>query len=422
MGTKKRTFSPSHRRSMDNQLKVLRTGGIIAAVWSCIFSLIQIGIMWWQRGVLQRLKWELENRQEPVFPGFDTFRARFPGVLTRYTETPERKRINSLYVIALVNFILTFGHFVLSVALLYGTVKKQRNFLWPWFITVVPSILVSVAYVIIWWSGDVFNEQLTMTYIEFLMAIPFNSIALAWIVFYYMRLSGINLFGSRHKKNKSKAPNAIGKAALLQPQRSEYRKDEMTNVIQIQTNGQVNTVPRPLLIGQPQTQPRQPQQSFAHQQIHYQSPSRTNQVINSHGKAQPDYARRTAQTAQQSNQLPIRYKEQQHARSMMAQLPQQSHQMEHQQSWAAKQQQQQQWNYRHQPAAQLSFQHPQSQPIAAPPNMPTPKTYPSQLHQQNLPPERHWQARSQPQQQYNASLRFPVTADPHRQRKKSPYS
>ncbi|KAK6010075.1 hypothetical protein OSTOST_24933 [Ostertagia ostertagi] len=85
---------------------------------------------------------------------------RFSCLYAIYTETPERRRINALFVIVLVTLFLAFVHFFMSIALLYGAIK------------------------------DVFNEQLTMSVAEFVMSLAVNGICLIVVIFFYWRLIG----------------------------------------------------------------------------------------------------------------------------------------------------------------------------------------------------------------------------------------
>ncbi|VDM79189.1 unnamed protein product [Strongylus vulgaris] len=119
-----------------------------------------MGVMGWQVKEVRDRQWEYEGRQLPATGGIDAYQARFPGLYAIYTETPERRRINAMFVIVLINLFLAFVHFFMSFALLYGAVK------------------------------DVFNEQLTMSVAEFVMSLAVNGICLVVVIFFYYRLAG----------------------------------------------------------------------------------------------------------------------------------------------------------------------------------------------------------------------------------------
>uniref|UniRef100_A0AC34PZ56 Uncharacterized protein n=1 Tax=Panagrolaimus sp. JU765 TaxID=591449 RepID=A0AC34PZ56_9BILA len=46
------------------------------------------------------------------------------------------------------------------------------------------------AYAVLWWSGDIFNEQLTMSVAEFVLSLAINGIGIAIVMIYYYRLTG----------------------------------------------------------------------------------------------------------------------------------------------------------------------------------------------------------------------------------------
>lgn len=50
----------------------------------------------------------------------------------------------------------------------------KPNCVWPWFFSAVPIIGFSTTYAILWWTGDVFGPQLTMSVAEFVMSLAIN--------------------------------------------------------------------------------------------------------------------------------------------------------------------------------------------------------------------------------------------------------
>uniref|UniRef100_A0A1I8AIX6 G_PROTEIN_RECEP_F1_2 domain-containing protein n=1 Tax=Steinernema glaseri TaxID=37863 RepID=A0A1I8AIX6_9BILA len=61
--------------------------------------------------------------------------------------------------------------------------------LFVWFFTEVGTIVTSATYAIIWWSGDIFNEQLTMSIAEFGLAMV-NCPCFVIVLLYYLRITG----------------------------------------------------------------------------------------------------------------------------------------------------------------------------------------------------------------------------------------
>ncbi|KAK6742125.1 hypothetical protein RB195_009785 [Necator americanus] len=175
---------------MADPLACLRNSTIGIAIWNTIYAIIQMGVMGWQVKEVRDRQWEYEGRQLPATGGIDAFQARFPGLYAIYTETPERRRINAMFVIVIINVLLAFVHFFMSFALLYGAVKYNKNFVWPWIFSAGAIIIMATAYAVLWWSGDVFNEQLTMSVAEFVMSLAVNGICLIIVIFFYWRLAG----------------------------------------------------------------------------------------------------------------------------------------------------------------------------------------------------------------------------------------
>ncbi|VDO36142.1 unnamed protein product [Haemonchus placei] len=186
--------SPCEKLVMADPLVCLRNTTIGIAIWNIIYALIQMGILGWQTKVVRDIQWEYEGRQLPATGGIDAFQARFPGLYAIYTETPERRRINALFVIVLVALFLSFVHFFMSIALLYGAIK------------------------------DVFNEQLTMSVAEFIMSLAVNGICLVIVIFFYWRLIGRltsdkpahSRSGSRTRTRPSSRPPSRSFGAPLQ--------------------------------------------------------------------------------------------------------------------------------------------------------------------------------------------------------------
>lgn len=84
-----------------------------------------------------------------------------------------------MFVIVLVSLGLCFLHFIATPLMLCkfstnlilikvltfvldGVIKRNGSFICPWFFTGFPFIMLTTAYAILWWSGDVFNEQVSI--------------------------------------------------------------------------------------------------------------------------------------------------------------------------------------------------------------------------------------------------------------------
>uniref|UniRef100_A0A914I075 Uncharacterized protein n=1 Tax=Globodera rostochiensis TaxID=31243 RepID=A0A914I075_GLORO len=168
----------------------LRCSSIAVAIWNILYCLLQFVLLGWQVQVVKRWQWHWENRELPATGAIDQYQARFPGLYAIYTESPERRRVNAMYAIVLICLGLTVVHFILSAAMLYGCVKRLPQWILPWFFTSLPLIVLSTAYSVLWWSGDIFNEQLTFSVAEFAMSLAVNGICFVIAVLYYLRLRG----------------------------------------------------------------------------------------------------------------------------------------------------------------------------------------------------------------------------------------
>lgn len=175
---------------MADPLVCLRNATLAIAFWNILYAIIQMAVMGWQCKVVKDLQWEFENREIPYYGEGNPFQARFPGLYQLYTETPERRRVNAMYVIVLINIVLAIIHVPFSVCLFYGAFKYRANFVWPWIPSAVMIIAMSTTYAVLWWSGDVFNVQLTMSVAEFVMSLGINGICVVVVAFFFFRLNG----------------------------------------------------------------------------------------------------------------------------------------------------------------------------------------------------------------------------------------
>ncbi|GMR44460.1 hypothetical protein PMAYCL1PPCAC_14655 [Pristionchus mayeri] len=176
---------------MADPLACLRGAAIVVGVWNIIWACIQIGVMGWQTQVVKDLMGYWENREIPDNALiYSDFKARFPGLYGLYTETPERRRVNAMYPIVIIALVLSIAHLPASCMLVYAAIKRRKNWVWPYFVTGAALIIMSTAYAVLWWSGDVFTEQLVMSVAEFVMAIAICAPGWFAVLFFFIRLNG----------------------------------------------------------------------------------------------------------------------------------------------------------------------------------------------------------------------------------------
>ncbi|VDM53437.1 unnamed protein product [Angiostrongylus costaricensis] len=171
---------------MADPLLCLRNSTIAIAIWNIVYSVIQMGVMGWQTKEVRDRQWEYEGRELPATGAIDAFQARFPGLYAIYTETPERRRINAMFVIVLVTLFLAFVHFFMSFSLLYGAIK-------------------------VFFISDVFNEQLTMSVTEFVMSLAVNVMT---VIFFYWRLTG-KLTSDKPAQPRRRSSISVGNFVVL---------------------------------------------------------------------------------------------------------------------------------------------------------------------------------------------------------------
>uniref|UniRef100_A0A0R3RZ75 Uncharacterized protein n=1 Tax=Elaeophora elaphi TaxID=1147741 RepID=A0A0R3RZ75_9BILA len=188
-------------------MECLRNSTIFIALWNIIYSILQIVIFAWQTKHAKNRQWEFENRLIPSDRTIGGFQARFPGLHGILTETPERRRINALFALAIATLIVALMHLILSVMLFYGAITKRINFIWPWFFTALPLIILSASYAIIWWSGDIFDVQLIMSIIEFILSLAINSICFVIVLLFFFCVKGT--LKSPENANYSKSGNKL---------------------------------------------------------------------------------------------------------------------------------------------------------------------------------------------------------------------
>ncbi|KAL7071033.1 hypothetical protein ACQ4LE_009756 [Meloidogyne hapla] len=174
----------------NDPFKCLRCTSIAVGIWNIIYCLIQFGLLGWQVQVVKEWQWHWENRELPATGAIDQYQARFPGLYAMYTETPESRKINALFAIVLICLGLNIAHLPNSIAMLYGCNKSFPNWIFPWFFTSIPLIILCSIYSILWWSGDIFAEQLTFSVFEFIISLAANGIGVVLVFLYYQRLRG----------------------------------------------------------------------------------------------------------------------------------------------------------------------------------------------------------------------------------------
>uniref|UniRef100_A0A914XLT6 Uncharacterized protein n=1 Tax=Plectus sambesii TaxID=2011161 RepID=A0A914XLT6_9BILA len=142
----------------------LKDGCVTVGIWSLIFGIAQMCIFGWQTAAI---KYEKDRAANVLTPGYNTYgRLEDPAYYEQYAQSSEEKFYNGLFIIQILCLIAAFFLLFASVSLIYGIHTNSRYLVWPWFPCIITSILCSIAYCVMWWSGDVRGYWLVLTILE----------------------------------------------------------------------------------------------------------------------------------------------------------------------------------------------------------------------------------------------------------------
>uniref|UniRef100_A0A914BVZ4 Uncharacterized protein n=1 Tax=Acrobeloides nanus TaxID=290746 RepID=A0A914BVZ4_9BILA len=152
--------------------------------------------------MLKEYKWTINsNRIDGLVRWPEGYEARFPGLDYFYVESTQT-RINACYVIAIICLVISPIHLITSGIMLYGVCKQNFGVLILWFLTVIPMIILPTVYAVIWWNGNKFDDQLTMSVFEFVLALAITMPLAFIIIFYICRIRRIEKDQKRHSINR----------------------------------------------------------------------------------------------------------------------------------------------------------------------------------------------------------------------------
>ncbi|VDK28249.1 unnamed protein product, partial [Gongylonema pulchrum] len=160
-----------------------------------IYCLMQLAIFGWQ---MAAIKYEKDRAADALLPNYYEYgRLDIPTYYESYWQTPEERfyigscfhipkthplhrflgcynvrlfikilKISGLFVIQILCLIVSFFLLFASCALIYGAHIYSRCLIWPWLPCMIASILCSLTYCIMWWTGDVRDYWLILTILE----------------------------------------------------------------------------------------------------------------------------------------------------------------------------------------------------------------------------------------------------------------
>uniref|UniRef100_A0A914C092 Uncharacterized protein n=1 Tax=Acrobeloides nanus TaxID=290746 RepID=A0A914C092_9BILA len=127
------------------------------------------------------IKYEKDRAANTLLPNWNTYgRYDIPSMMLSIT-------VRGLFVIQILCLIVAFFLLFASLGLIYGVHTWSRFLVWPWFPCMASSILTSLAYCIMWWTGDVRDYWLVLTIVE-IFGVLVNVYCFFVIAVFYKRM------------------------------------------------------------------------------------------------------------------------------------------------------------------------------------------------------------------------------------------
>uniref|UniRef100_A0A915ANJ3 Uncharacterized protein n=1 Tax=Parascaris univalens TaxID=6257 RepID=A0A915ANJ3_PARUN len=164
----------------------VKDGAVTIGIWTMIFSVIELAIFSWQ---IYDIKYQRNLASNYLIPAFNTYGSygNGPTYYENYYDSPLTRFYTGLFVIQILCLISSFFLLFAAVALMYGAHTYSRYLIWPWFPCMIASILTSLAYCIMWWTGDVRSYWLILTILE-LIGVLINLYCLTAVLIFYRQL------------------------------------------------------------------------------------------------------------------------------------------------------------------------------------------------------------------------------------------
>uniref|UniRef100_A0A0N4UQJ3 MARVEL domain-containing protein n=1 Tax=Dracunculus medinensis TaxID=318479 RepID=A0A0N4UQJ3_DRAME len=152
----------------------------------CLSIVIYRSVFGWQ---MAAVKYEKDRAANTLLPNYYEYgRYDVPSYYESYWQSPEERFYIGLFVIQILCLIASFFLLFASVALIYGAHTFSRCLVWPWIPCMLASILSSLAYCIMWWTGDVRDYWLVLTILE-MITIFINIYCLFVIIIFYRHMT-----------------------------------------------------------------------------------------------------------------------------------------------------------------------------------------------------------------------------------------
>uniref|UniRef100_A0A914D6G4 Uncharacterized protein n=1 Tax=Acrobeloides nanus TaxID=290746 RepID=A0A914D6G4_9BILA len=157
-----------------HQYKCLYVSAICIAAWNIVYGIIQFIVFLWQLHELKAYEWMkygAKINSQTSYPENNNVEDRKFYIF--YVIRPEFIH-DVCYFIVYIVLIISPIHIITSIILLFGIVKEAYVWILAWLFTAVPLIILPIIYAIIWWDKDIFDDQLVICILEFVIALLIN--------------------------------------------------------------------------------------------------------------------------------------------------------------------------------------------------------------------------------------------------------
>uniref|UniRef100_A0A915AKR8 Uncharacterized protein n=1 Tax=Parascaris univalens TaxID=6257 RepID=A0A915AKR8_PARUN len=157
----------------------VKDGAVTIGIWTMVYSFASLILFGWQFSVL--------NSCRTVTMSQANLQCEYWCPCVGASNARTSALIEGLFVIQILCLISSFFLLFAAVALMYGAHTYSRYLIWPWFPCMIASILTSLAYCIMWWTGDVRSYWLILTILE-LIGVLINLYCLTAVLIFYRQL------------------------------------------------------------------------------------------------------------------------------------------------------------------------------------------------------------------------------------------
>uniref|UniRef100_A0AAF5Q3X8 Uncharacterized protein n=2 Tax=Wuchereria bancrofti TaxID=6293 RepID=A0AAF5Q3X8_WUCBA len=210
----------------------IKDGTVTVGLWSLVYCIVQFALFSWQS---YAIKYYRDITANELIPGHNTYAAyNIPSYIENYYNTSQTVFYTGLFVIQILCLIASFFLLFASCSLIYGAHTYSRCLVWPWLPCMIASIICTLAYCIMWWSGDVRDYWLVLTILE--MITIFINVYCVFVVSMFYRYISNDSRKERTTRYRPKMYDEFKKDSkyytnnylpeLEQPIKSGYRKNE----------------------------------------------------------------------------------------------------------------------------------------------------------------------------------------------------